>query len=246
MGYIDRRRARAARAGDGVERLRPVPAAACSSRSCDSAVRPDRAAGRRHHRARRASRRPRLLPRDLSRRASTARGGIDGPFVQDNHSRSAARDAARPAPAGPPPAGQAVRVIEGEIFDVAVDVRRGSPTFGRWVGVTLSARELPAVLRSRRLRARLLRDERNRAGRVQVHRPLRPADRNRHRLGRSRARHPLARGTAACCPIAIGRTRGCPPFANACRRSRRRNRNRGDELVRSRSFLRVRPLRPLR
>ena len=62
---------------------------------------------RARHRARRLSRRPRLLPRDLPRRAGIATHGIDGPFVQDNHSRSVARHAARPAPAAAAAAGQA-------------------------------------------------------------------------------------------------------------------------------------------
>ena len=67
-------------------------------------------------------------------------GGIDVAFVQDNHSRSRARHAARPARAGAAPAGRSSCARwSGEIFDVAVDIRRGSPTFGRWVGVHLSA-----------------------------------------------------------------------------------------------------------
>jgi dTDP-4-dehydrorhamnose 3,5-epimerase len=65
--------------------------------------------------------------------------GIDGPFVQDNHSRSGAGTLRGLHLQLHRPQGKLIHVIEGEIFDVAVDVRRGSPTFGRWVGVTLSA-----------------------------------------------------------------------------------------------------------
>jgi dTDP-4-dehydrorhamnose 3,5-epimerase len=66
-------------------------------------------------------------------------GGIEGPFVQDNHSRSIGRTVRGLHLQIGRPQGKLIRVIEGEIYDVAVDVRRGSPTFGRWVGVTLSA-----------------------------------------------------------------------------------------------------------
>ena len=64
--------------------------------------------------------------------------GRDVQFVQDNHSRSAKyvlrglHYQIRQAQ------GKLVRVMIGEVFDVAVDIRRSSPTFGRWVGVTLS------------------------------------------------------------------------------------------------------------
>ncbi len=65
--------------------------------------------------------------------------GIDGPFVQDNHSQSVAGTLRGLHLQVRRPQGKLIRVIQGEIFDVAVDVRRGSPTFGRWVGVTISA-----------------------------------------------------------------------------------------------------------
>jgi dTDP-4-dehydrorhamnose 3,5-epimerase len=66
-------------------------------------------------------------------------GGIEGPFLQDNHSRSVRGTLRGLHLQLRRPQGKLIRVIEGEIYDVAVDVRRGSPTFGSWIGVTLSA-----------------------------------------------------------------------------------------------------------
>ena len=66
--------------------------------------------------------------------------GADVTFVQDNHSRSA-RGVLRGLHYQLPPSaqGKLVRAVVGSIFDVAVDIRRSSPSFGRWVGETLSA-----------------------------------------------------------------------------------------------------------
>ena len=74
-------------------------------------------------------------------RQSMAEIGIDLDFVQDNHSFSAAKGVLRGLHFQIPPAAQdkLVRVSRGSVYDVAVDIRRGSPTFGRWVGLVLSA-----------------------------------------------------------------------------------------------------------
>jgi len=65
-------------------------------------------------------------------------GGIDATFVQDNHSASTRGTLRGLHAQWRRPQGKLVRVLFGEIFDVAVDARKGSPTFGQWVGVTLS------------------------------------------------------------------------------------------------------------
>jgi dTDP-4-dehydrorhamnose 3,5-epimerase len=72
-------------------------------------------------------------------RGKYAAGGIDAVFVQDNHSRSVAGTLRGLHSQLARPQGKLVRCIEGEIFDVAVDIRRGSPSFGRWLGERLSA-----------------------------------------------------------------------------------------------------------
>lgn len=65
--------------------------------------------------------------------------GIDRRFVQSNVSRSARGVLRGLHYQWPHPQGKLVSVLEGEVYDVAVDIRRGSPTFGHWAGIMLTA-----------------------------------------------------------------------------------------------------------
>jgi dTDP-4-dehydrorhamnose 3,5-epimerase len=64
--------------------------------------------------------------------------GITSPFVQDNHSRSARGVLRGLHFQKNKPQGKLVRVVKGEVYDVAADIRQGSPTFGQWEGIILS------------------------------------------------------------------------------------------------------------
>ena len=76
----------------------------------------------------------------FSQPAFEAATGLKSTFVQDNHSASA-KGVLRGLhyQVSPRAQGKLVRVVRGAVFDVAVDIREGSPTFGKWVGETLSA-----------------------------------------------------------------------------------------------------------
>ena len=77
---------------------------------------------------------------EVYRASDFLRAGIEEPFVQENHVRSV-RGVLRGLHYQKRPAaqGKLLRVASGEIYDVAVDIRRQSPTFGRWVSIRLSA-----------------------------------------------------------------------------------------------------------
>lgn len=78
---------------------------------------------------------------EVYNRRALAEAGVDAPFLQDNQSYSARAGTVRGLHYQGPPSAQAklVRVLRGAVFDVAVDARKGSPTYGRWVGAELSA-----------------------------------------------------------------------------------------------------------
>ena len=71
--------------------------------------------------------------------------GVHAAFVQDNQSRSKKNVLRGLHFQNPQPQGKLLRVLAGEIFDVVVDIRRNSPTFGKWSGVTLSAQNRLAL-----------------------------------------------------------------------------------------------------
>ena len=73
-----------------------------------------------------------------NRRRFAAATGVDPQFVQDNHSRSAKGVLRGLHYQLHQPQGKLVRVTQGAVFDVALDIRPGSPTFGRWAGVELT------------------------------------------------------------------------------------------------------------
>ena len=75
----------------------------------------------------------------FNRRAFHEATGLNVDFVQDNHSKSAHNVLRGLHYQVEQPQGKLVRVTQGEVFDVAVDIRKGSPTYGQWVGEILSA-----------------------------------------------------------------------------------------------------------
>ncbi|RMF81742.1 MAG: dTDP-4-dehydrorhamnose 3,5-epimerase [Nitrospirae bacterium] len=82
---------------------------------------------------------PRGFFMEIYHREKYREAGIDVEFVQENHSRSGRRVLRGLHYQLRHPQGKLVRVVAGEIFDVAVDIRRSSPHFGEWAGAVLSA-----------------------------------------------------------------------------------------------------------
>lgn len=82
------------------------------------------------------------------RQSALEEQGFSGAFIQDNHVRSTTRGIVRGLHFQKPPHGQAklLRCVRGAIFDVAVDIRKGSPTWGQWVGAELSAENAQQLL----------------------------------------------------------------------------------------------------
>lgn len=112
-----------------------------------------------------------------------AAAGIPGPFVQDNQSKSTRGVLRGLHFQKEHTQGKLVRVVSGEVFDVAVDCRPNSETFGKWVGVTLSAENKKQFYIPQGLCPRLSGAVRRSGVYLQMHRLLRPRGRGRREVG---------------------------------------------------------------
>ena len=137
--------------------------------------------------------------------------GMPAVFVQDNEAFAAAAGTIRGLHYQAPPYAQArlVRAVRGSVFEVAVDLRRGSPTFARWVGVTLSADNGHQLFVPEGFAHGYCTLEPDTADRLQV-RPLLPGGRGRrHPVFRPHHLHRMAGGAAT--------RRSCPRRTATCR-----------------------------
>ena len=118
--------------------------------------------------------------------------GLQTTFVQDNHSRSEKNVLRGLHYQISQPQGKLVRVVRGAVFDVAVDIRRSSPTLGRWVGTRAFRRQSSPDVDSRRLRSRISGALRRCGVSLQNDRLLGPPIRTHDTLERPRPRNRLA------------------------------------------------------
>ena len=118
--------------------------------------------------------------------------GLKREFVQDNHSRSAKNVLRGLHYQIQQPQGKLVRVVQGEVFDVAVDLRKSSQTFGQWVGVHLSCRKQEATLGAGGVCPRFRGALRNGRVPLQDHRLLGAGTRAQPAVERSHSGHQLA------------------------------------------------------
>ena len=155
------------------------------------------------------------------RRDAWAELGIDVEFVQHNHSRSA-KDTLRGIHFQTEP-GQAklVRCPRGAIFDVAVDLRRDSPTYGQWEGHVLDDESHRQLFVPVGFGHGFAVPQRRRRRHLPALQPLRPGDRGRHRLGRPRRRASSGRSTE---PLLSERDKSAPRWPRWPSRCRSRAR----------------------
>ncbi len=135
---------------------------------------------------------PRGFFTEVFHAAKFAALGLPTEWVQDNHSRSARHILRGLHFQRNQPQGKLVRAVSGSIYDVAVDLRRSSATFGRWFGITLEAGDGRQLYIPPGCRPRLPRVERARRCRVQVHYALRRPFRWRRGVERRRDRDRVA------------------------------------------------------